>query len=46
MKNFNFKKILPHIIAVVVFLIVSVVYCKPALEGKVVAQHDIQAGVA
>ena len=42
MKNFNFKKILPHIIAVIVFLIVSVVYCKPALEGKVVSQHDIQ----
>ena len=42
MKNFNFKKILPHIIAVVIFLIVSVVYCKPALEGKVVLQQDIQ----
>lgn len=42
MKNFNFKAILPHIIAVVVFLIVAVVYCKPALEGKVVLQHDIQ----
>lgn len=42
MKNFNFKKILPHIIAIVIFLIVAVVYCKPALEGKVVAQQDIQ----
>ncbi|MDQ6890065.1 MAG: hypothetical protein M3Z56_07300, partial [Bacteroidota bacterium] len=42
MKYFNFKKILPHIIAVVIFLIVPVVYCKPALEGKVVSQHDIQ----
>ncbi len=42
MKNFNFKKLLPHLIAVVIFLIVSVVYCKPALEGKVVLQHDIQ----
>ncbi len=42
MKNFNFKKILPHIIAVVIFLIVSVVYCKPALDGKVVLQQDIQ----
>ncbi|MEP7253739.1 MAG: hypothetical protein ABI683_15205, partial [Ginsengibacter sp.] len=42
MKNFNLKKILPHIIAVVVFLIVAVVYCKPALEGKVVLQPDIQ----
>ena len=42
MKNFNFKKILPHLIAVAIFLIVAVIYCKPALEGKVVSQHDIQ----
>ena len=42
MKSFNFKKALPHLIAVAVFLIVAVIYCKPALEGKVVAQHDIQ----
>ena len=42
MKNFNFKKLLPHLIALAVFLIVSVIYCKPALEGKVVLQHDIQ----
>ena len=42
MKNLNFKKLLPHIVAVVIFLIVAVVYCKPALQGKVVSQHDIQ----
>lgn len=42
MKKFDFKKLLPHLIAVVIFLIVSVIYCKPALEGKVVLQHDIQ----
>jgi hypothetical protein len=42
MKNLTFKKILPHLIAVVVFLIVAVIYCKPALEGKVVQQPDIQ----
>jgi hypothetical protein len=42
MKNFNFKKILPHLIAVAIFLVVSVVYCKPALEGKVVLQQDVQ----
>ncbi len=41
MKNINFKKLIPHIVAVVIFLIVAVVYCKPALEGKVVSQHDI-----
>ncbi|MEO6813124.1 MAG: YfhO family protein [Ginsengibacter sp.] len=42
MKNLNFKKILPHLVAIVIFLVVAVIYCKPALEGKVVAQHDIQ----
>ena len=42
MKNFNFKKLMPHLVAVVIFLIVAVVYCKPALDGQVVAQHDIQ----
>lgn len=42
MKNIQFKKLLPHLIAVIVFLVVAVVYCKPALQGEVVAQHDIQ----
>lgn len=36
-----FARLLPHLIAVVVFLIVSVIYCKPVLEGKVLQQHDI-----
>ncbi|HSV11575.1 MAG TPA: hypothetical protein VLI68_12425, partial [Hanamia sp.] len=42
MKNPNFKKILPHIIAIVIFLVVAVIYCKPALQGKVVQQLDTQ----
>jgi hypothetical protein len=41
MKKGNFKVLLPHIIAISVFLIVSLFYCKPALEGKVLQQHDI-----
>ncbi|MEO7922243.1 MAG: hypothetical protein ABIR30_01050 [Chitinophagaceae bacterium] len=40
MKNEFLKKILPHIIAVVVFLLVSVLFCKPVLEGNVMNQHD------
>lgn len=36
-----FRKILPHLIAVGVFLIVTVIYCRPALEGKVLQQEDI-----
>lgn len=42
MRKITFKTLLPHIIAVVLFLIIAVIYCKPALEGQVVAQHDIQ----
>ena len=42
MNKMNFKKLLPHILAVVIFLIISIVYCKPAFDGKVVSQHDTQ----
>ena len=42
MKSINFKKLLPHGIAVVVFLLIAVLYCKPAFEGKVLNQHDTQ----
>ena len=35
------KKILPHAIAMAVFIIVAVVYCKPSLEGKVLSQSDV-----
>ena len=36
-----FRKALPHLIAIVVFLLVAVVYCKPALDGKVLNQSDV-----
>ena len=36
-----FKSALPHIIAVSIFAIVAIIYCKPALEGKVLQQSDI-----
>jgi hypothetical protein len=40
MKNINVKKILPHVIAIVVFLLVAVIFCKPALEPGVVMQQS------
>jgi hypothetical protein len=41
MKNFQWKSLLPHVIAIVVFLIVAAIYCKPALDGKVLQQSDV-----
>ena len=41
MKNFQWKSLLPHAIAVGIFLMVAIIYCKPALEGKVLAQTDV-----
>jgi hypothetical protein len=44
LQNMNkalFQKVLPHLIAVIIFLVVAVIYCRPALEGKVVNSHDI-----
>ena len=40
MKNFSLKKLLPHLIAILSFVIVAVIFCKPALEGKVLQQSD------
>lgn len=36
-----FKKLLPHLIAIIVFLAISAIFCKPALEGNVLNQHDV-----
>jgi hypothetical protein len=41
MKNSLLKKILPHLAAVIVFMVVSVFFCKPVLDGNVLNQHDI-----
>jgi hypothetical protein len=36
-----FKKLLPHLIAIVIFLVVSVFFCKPILDGNVLRQSDV-----
>ena len=41
MKKGLLSRLLPHIIAIAVFLIVAAVYCRPALQGEVLYQHDI-----
>ena len=35
------KKALPHAIAVIIFLVVAIIYCKPALQGLILNQQDI-----
>ncbi len=41
MKQFPWKPLVPHAIAVGIFLIVAVIFCKPALEGKVLNTTDV-----
>lgn len=36
----SFKQIQPHLIAIGIFLVVSVIYCSPAIQGMVLQQHD------
>jgi hypothetical protein len=35
------KSSLPHLLAIFIFAIVAIVYCHPALEGKVLQQSDV-----
>ena len=41
MKAINFQKVLPHAVAVVLFLLLSIMMTKPSLEGRVVHQSDV-----
>ncbi len=39
--NLSFKKVLPHIAAVLLFIITAVLYFSPILQGKQIKQSDI-----
>jgi len=39
-KNFNFKALIPHLVAIGIFLAVAIIYCHPAIQGKVLEQSD------
>jgi len=41
MKNIDFKKLLPYLAAVVIFLVITMTYFSPLLEGKKIFQSDI-----
>ena len=37
----DWKRILPYVVAIVAFVAVAMIYCAPALEGKVLVQGDV-----
>lgn len=39
----GFKKYLPHLWAIGIFLVISCIFCYPALQGKVLDQHDTKS---
>jgi len=39
--NFNLKQCFPHVVAILLFVIASVLYFSPILQGKQIKQHDI-----
>lgn len=41
MRNINWKSLLPHLIAIGIFILVAAIFCKPAIEGKVLSQGDV-----
>jgi len=41
MKNISFKQVLPYFIAIVVFVVITLAYFSPLLEGKKLKQSDI-----
>ena len=40
MKNINFKNLLPYFAAIIIFLIVTLAYLSPIMEGKSLRQSD------
>ncbi len=42
MKDFNFKSILPHLLVVVVFMLLTIIYFNPLLTGKAINQGDVE----
>ncbi|XZF15377.1 YfhO family protein [Chitinophagaceae bacterium MMS25-I14] len=40
MQSFDFKKLLPHLLIVLGFLVLSLIFCYPSLEGKILHQGD------
>lgn len=41
MKNLDWKKVVPYVVAIVAFFVVALAYCAPLLEGKVLQAGDV-----
>lgn len=41
MQSFDFKKLLPHLLIILGFIIIAALYSYPQLQGQVLNQHDI-----
>ncbi|MFN5361743.1 MAG: YfhO family protein [Bacteroidota bacterium] len=41
MKKAIWQNVAPHLLAIAIFLVVALIYCKPVLEGKVLQQMDV-----
>jgi len=39
--NFNTKKLLPHLIAIVTFYVLTAIYFAPLFQGKAIRQSDV-----
>lgn len=44
--KFDFKKLIPHLIALVAFVFIAGIYVTPAFQGKHLQQHDITQATA
>ncbi|MCQ2331035.1 MAG: hypothetical protein MJZ55_03505, partial [Paludibacteraceae bacterium] len=42
MKNFDWKKLVPYVVAIVVFVAIALIYCSPLLDGKVLQAGDVK----
>ena len=43
MKQFNWKQLLPYLVALVLFIGLALLYCSPILEGKVLQAGDVNS---
>ena len=45
MRNSYFEKLIPHFIAICLFIIIAFIYMKPVLEGKQLLGHDTESWI-